>query len=43
MAVSKFFEFFEVFLKVVQNGEIHTVKKVRKIIADKMELLLKID
>lgn len=47
MAVPKFFEFFEGFLKATQDGELHTAKEVREIIAkdmnisdsDRMELL----
>ena len=38
MAVPKFFEFFEGFLCAVQDGELHTAKEVREIIAKKMNL-----
>lgn len=38
MAVPKFFEFFEEFLKAVQDGELHTAKEVREIIAMDMRL-----
>jgi len=38
MPVPKFFEFFEAFLKVVSDGEIHTAKEVRNTIADVMAL-----
>ena len=38
MAIPKFFEFFEVFLKTVNDGELHTAKDVRAIIAQKMQL-----
>lgn len=36
MAVPKFFEFFEGFLRAVQDGELHTAKEVREIIAEEM-------
>lgn len=38
MAVPKFFEFFEAFLKVVSDGELHTAKEVRNTIASKMAI-----
>ena len=38
MAIPKFFECFEVFLKTVNDGELHTAKDVRAIIAQKMQL-----
>ncbi len=38
MAVPKFFEFFEVFLSVLNDGEIHAAKEVRSTIANKMAL-----
>lgn len=38
MAVPKFFEFFECFLQVLNDGEIHTAKEVRSTIANKMAL-----
>ncbi len=38
MAVPKFFEFFEVFLQTLQDGEIHTTKEVRASIAEKMSI-----
>jgi len=38
MAVPKFFEFFEVFLQVINDGELHTAKEVRNTIAIKMAL-----
>lgn len=38
MAVPKFFEFFEVFLTVLNDGELHTAKEVRSAIAIKMAL-----
>ena len=33
MAVPKFFEFFEAFLKSLKDGELHTAKEVRVKIA----------
>ena len=30
MAVPKFFEFFEAFLKSLKDGELHTAKEVRE-------------
>lgn len=38
MAVPKFFEFFEAFLKAVSDGELHSAKDVRNNIANSMEL-----
>ena len=38
MAVPKFFEFFEVFLKTVGDGKLHTAKEVRNSIAIRMNL-----
>lgn len=38
MAVPKFFEFFEYFLRVIQDGELHTSKDVREKIAAAMQL-----
>ena len=38
MAVPKFFEFFEGFLHAVQDGELHTAKEVRELIAVDMQL-----
>lgn len=38
MAVPKFFEFFEGFLKAIQDGELHTAKEVREILAKEMNL-----
>ena len=38
MAVPKFFEFFEVFLKTLQDSEIHSIKDVRNSIAHSMQL-----
>ena len=38
MAVPKFFEFFEGFLKAVQDGELHTAKEVRENIAKDMNI-----
>ena len=38
MAVPKFFEFFEVFLKVLSDDELHTAKEVRNAIAVRMTL-----
>ena len=38
MAVPKFFDFFEGILKALQDGEIHTTKEVREIIAKDMDL-----
>ena len=40
MAVPKFFEFFEGFLKATQDGELHTAKEVREIIAKDMNINL---
>ena len=38
MAVPKFFEFFEGFLRATQDGELHTAKEVREIIAKEMNI-----
>ncbi len=38
MSVPKFFEFFEGFLRAVQDGELHTAKEVREIIAVDMQI-----
>lgn len=38
MAVPKFFELFEEFLKATQDGELHTAKEVREIIANEMNI-----
>lgn len=38
MSVPKFFEFFEGFLYAIQDGELHTAKEVRQIIASDMRL-----
>lgn len=38
MAVPKFFEFYEGFLKAIQDGELHTAKEVREIIAKDMNI-----
>lgn len=38
MAVPKFFEFFEGFLRVVEDGELHTAKNVREALALRMQL-----
>ena len=38
MAVPKFFEFFEVFLKSLKDGELHTAKEVRAKVAEDMHL-----
>lgn len=38
MAVPKFFDFFEAFLHAVEDGEIHTAKEVREVIASSMNL-----
>ncbi|MBO4418505.1 MAG: restriction endonuclease [Oscillospiraceae bacterium] len=38
MAVPKFFEFFEAFLRAVNDGELHTAKEVRGIISKSMGL-----
>ncbi|MGN0311960.1 MAG: restriction endonuclease [Lachnospiraceae bacterium] len=38
MAVPKFFEFFEGFLKALQDGQLHSAKEVREIIASDMQL-----
>ncbi len=38
MAVPSFFEFLEVFLRAVEDNELHTAKEVREIIAKKMNI-----
>lgn len=38
MSVPKFFEFFEIFLKSIDDRELHSAKEVREIIAKKMRL-----
>ena len=38
MAVPKFFEFFEGFLRAIDDGELHTAKEVRNVIASKMKI-----
>ena len=38
MAVPKFFEFFEAFLKSLKDGELHTAKEVRAKVAEDMHL-----
>ena len=38
MSVPKFFEFFEAFLRAINDGELHTAKEVRNTIATAMEL-----
>ena len=38
MAVPKFFEFFESFLRAVQDGSLHTAREVREIIAADMNI-----
>lgn len=38
MAVPKFNEFFEGFLKAIQDGELHTAKEVREVLAKEMNL-----
>lgn len=38
MAVPKFFEFFEGFLRAIEDGELHTAKEVRKVLALDMQL-----
>ena len=38
MAVPKFFEFFNYFLGAIEDGEVHSVKEIRTIIATEMEL-----
>lgn len=38
MAVPKFFEFFDGFLRAIQDGAIHTAKEVREAIAKEMQL-----
>lgn len=38
MAIPKFFEFFEVFLRAIEDGELHAAKEVRHILASGMQL-----
>ena len=38
MAVPKFFEFFEAFLRAIQDGNLHTAKEVRLKVADDMQM-----
>ena len=38
MAVPKFFEFFEAFLKAIEDGELHTAKEVRLKVAEDMNM-----
>ena len=38
MAVPKFFDFFEAFLRVIQDGELHNAKEVRSKVANDMQL-----
>ena len=38
MAVPKFFEFFEAFLKAIKDGEVHTAKEVRIKVAEEMRM-----
>ena len=38
MAVPKFFEFFEAFLKAIEDGELHTAKEVRLKVAEDMKM-----
>ena len=38
MAVPKFFEFFEGFLRAIKDGDLHTAKEVREIIAREMSI-----
>ena len=38
MAVPKFFEFFEEFLRTVEDGELHTAKEIRQILSLRMQL-----
>ena len=38
MAIPKFFEFFEGFLRAIQDGKVHTAKEVREIIAKEMNI-----
>lgn len=38
MAVPKFFEFFEGFLRAIEDGELHTAKEVRQILSLQMHL-----
>ena len=38
MTIPKFFEFFEVFLHALEDGELHSAKEVREIIAYSMNI-----
>lgn len=38
MSVPKFFEFFDGFLNAIKDGEIHSAKEVREIIAQDMNI-----
>ena len=38
MSVPKFFEFFEAFLKAIEDGELHTAKEVRLKVAEDMKM-----
>ena len=38
MAVPKFFQFFEAFLKAIEDGELHTAKEVRLKVAEDMKM-----
>ena len=38
MAVPKFFDFFEAFLRAIEDGELHTSKEVRGKVAEEMQL-----
>ena len=38
MAVPKFFDFFEVFLHVLEDGNLHSAKEVREVIASRMNI-----
>ena len=38
MAVPKFFEFFEAFLKAIEDGALHPAKEVRAKVADEMKM-----
>ena len=38
MAVPKFFELFEAFLRALQDGDLHTAKEVRLKVADDMQM-----
>lgn len=38
MAIPKFFEFFEVFLRAIEDGNVHSAKEVREIVASIMNI-----